>query len=106
MPCIPFNIDGVTGVACTRGSRREKCSTCGSSSNLYCDGCDKPLCAPCSVSHRRNLDFCPECCRELFREWCATEEGKRYASGHRDLRRNAFRAWAKHNPDRFDLLTI
>lgn len=109
MPCIPFSHvapDGsvVTGIACTRGARRSKCATCKQAAGLECDGCDRPLCAPCAVSHRTGVDFCPTCCRALFVEWCASAEGQRFTGGHRDLRRNAFRAWAKATQDRFDRL--
>lgn len=86
----------MTIITCGPRAKSQLCATCAKLGQLLCDGCDAPLCAPCSVSHRPDLDFCPTCCRDIFRQWCATEEAKRYATGHRDLRRNAFRAWVKN----------
>lgn len=97
MTCVFYTgAAGVTVIACGPRAKPAPCASCSKLSQLLCDGCDKPLCAPCSVSPREGLDFCPVCCRDVFREWCATDEGRRYAAGHRDLRRNAFRAWAKN----------
>ncbi len=83
-------------IACGPRAKPKACATCGKLGQLLCDGCDAPLCAPCSVSHRPDLDFCPSCCREIFVQWCGEEEGQRYRAGHRDIRRNAFRAWVKN----------
>lgn len=82
-------------ILCSRNAPAKRCATCSKLGQLLCDGCDQPLCAPCSVSPRDGLDFCPACCRPYFTEWCATEEGQRFKTAHRDLRRNAFRAWAR-----------
>lgn len=96
MSCETFNVGGATVIGCGRNARALRCATCNKLGQLCCDGCDAPLCAACSVSPRTGLDFCPTCCKPYFKEWCATEEGQRYATGHRELRRGAFRAWAKN----------
>lgn len=109
---VPF------GVVCVRGQRRKRCANCNNLGSLECDGCDKPLCAECSVSpgkHPRaglgDLDYCPACCRGIFKEWCAGE-GASYRVPkpgiteltHKMLRRAAFRKWAKANPEKFQPL--
>lgn len=96
MTCFIRTVGSTTIIACARNAPAKRCSACGKLGQLACDGCDLPLCAACSVSPRDGLDFCPSCCRPYFKEWCGTEEGRRYANGHRDVRRNAFRAWARN----------
>ncbi len=97
MTCDFYKLPGgVTAIACGPRAKPQRCATCKGLGQLLCDGCDAPLCAPCSVSAREGLDHCPTCCKPIFAQWCATEEGLRYAAGHRDLRRNAFRAWTRN----------
>lgn len=120
MPMYGHNIIGgdgkVIGIACSR-HRTRACTNCNiREGGLECDGCDKPLCAQCSVPPRKGLDFCPTCAKPIFEEWCDSPEGKALAVGvshdvnhgspgqARTLRRMAFRAWAKKNPTRFDAL--
>lgn len=116
MTCTPFKIDGrVAGVVCSRAPRRKRCSACGNLGKLECDGCDKPLCAECSVSLGKHpdaslgsLDYCPACCRPIFKEWCAGP-GAVYRVPkpgvteltNKMLRRAAFRRWATANPEKF-----
>lgn len=113
MPCIPFHsADGkFSGIVCTRGRRgkRQLCATCKAPCDLLCDGlkCDQPLCLGCAVSPRSGLDFCPSCCRQAFVWWLRNEGGKAaYQLGptepaRKSNGRNAFRAWAKANADKF-----
>lgn len=111
--------DGSTGIVCQRRPPRKRCASCHQLAGLECDGCDKPLCAPCSVSpgpqvlpdSTTSLDFCPTCCRPVFVEWCAGP-GAAYKvpkpgitpDTHRMLRRAAFRKWATEHPEKFDAL--
>lgn len=95
MSCAVRQVDGKTVFAIGPRVPVWFCPACGKIAKLVCDGCDAPVCEACSVSPRTGLDFCPACCRPYFKEWCGTEEGKRYATGHRELRRDAFRAWVK-----------
>lgn len=117
MSCYSYKVDGVTLIGCSRNRPRKPipCASCSVKlGNLLCDGCDKGLCPHCSTAPTDKLDFCPTCARGLFVEWCGSPEGKRWASGatalklepqaHRDLRRNAFRKWAKENAARFEQL--
>lgn len=95
MPCDRINVPGggVT-IVCTRGRR---------SSKLLCDGCDAELLAKDSVSPRRELDFCPTCAKPAF-DWWKTNAGGAavYAAAQPlDLKRNAFRFWARQNAPRF-----
>lgn len=69
MPCIPFDINGVRGIACTRGrARTPKCSVCKTRQGTQlCDGklgggktCDVPLCHQCAQKPRKNVDLCPK----------------------------------------------
>lgn len=66
MTCDFRTIDGMTVIACGKNARPQRCATCSKLGQLLCDACDQPLCAPCSVSHRADLDYCPACCREIF----------------------------------------
>lgn len=68
MPCIPFEHNGVRGIACVKGARRQRCG-CGSLATLLCDWkvkakrtgtCDKPLCEVCSYHPAPEKDLCPE----------------------------------------------
>lgn len=95
MTCDVLKVNGMTAIVCSRNAPAKRCAACSKLGQLACDGCDQPLCAACSVSPRDGLDFCPNCCRPYFVEWCATDEGRRWRTAHRDLRRNAFRAWVK-----------
>jgi hypothetical protein len=90
--------NGMAVIACARGPRVPVwfCATCKVIARLVCDGCDQPVCEACSVSPRTGLDYCPSCCKPYFKEWLATEEGQRFVPAARELRRAAFRAWAKN----------
>lgn len=93
----------VVGIACGRGRRTPPCATCKSpEAKLACDGCDEQLCAPCSVSPQKGLDFCPTCAKPAF-EWWKTNEGGDaiYRDKGRAVGRVAFRGWAKKNAVQF-----
>lgn len=93
----------VIGIACTRGNRYVKCGSCkADGAKLSCDGCDAALCAACSVSPDKKLDFCPTCFKPAFDWWKENAGGKDiYAKQGKALGRIAFRAWAKGDRDRF-----
>jgi hypothetical protein len=85
------------GIYCTR-ERKRRCYTCQApNASLSCDGCDHVLCTCCAVSPKQGLDFCPACAREawLFFWRSAQPEGDRAA------RRQAFRLWAREQPEKF-----
>lgn len=115
MPWIPLPGGGFAHI-CVRGRKpkRKRCLACSGEqlADLECDGCDAPLCRSCAVTPRKDVDFCPSCTRPLFKEWCATEQGRGYKVArpgidgrtHRHLRRAAFRRWAVENVARFDPL--
>lgn len=86
-------------IACGRKPPRRRCATCGVlGAGLECDGCDKPLCASCSVSPKEGLDFCPACARPAWVHWWKTSP---VVAGHREQRRSEFRSWARLNADTF-----
>lgn len=69
MPCTPFDLgNGVTGIACTRGSSRKRCKECGANASKLCDyplrgksagrTCDANLCARCAVNVGPDRDYC------------------------------------------------
>lgn len=93
----------VIGIACSRGPRYAKCSACGSGgAKQTCDGCDKPLCAACSVAPTGKLDFCPTCAKPAFEWWKENAGGKAvYAEKGRAVGRVEFRAWVKANKAKF-----
>ena len=58
---------GITGVACTRGTRPIKCVTCGKAGVHLCDyptgkgkTCDNGMCAEHRKDVGAGLDYCPE----------------------------------------------
>lgn len=87
-------------IACGR-RRRVKCATCKlADAGLECDGCDRPLCASCSVSPRKELDYCPRCFEPAWKHWLRLFPTS--ASVYtREERRAAFRQWARHEADTF-----
>ena len=93
----------VIGIACSRGGRYAQCSACGSSqAKLACDGCDKPLCAQCSVAPTSKLDFCPDCTKPAFDWWKENAGGASvYAGLGRNVGRMQFRAWVSANKKQF-----
>lgn len=95
---------------CRRPGPKKICATCRKrEAPLLCDGCDKPLCVHCAVSPKREQDFCPSCAKPVFEGWCGLQEGKDWSAVpegrdpelHRQMRRDAFRAWARVNADAF-----
>ncbi len=108
MTCHFTKINGANVIVCTGRARPQRCAACSKLGQLFCDGCDKPLCATCAVAPTLKLDFCPTCCRALFVEWCSTPAGRALAlpvdpkARDRLVRRLGFREWAKKNPHRFE----
>ncbi len=102
MPCIPFNIDGISGIVCTRGQRRTgKCATCGEKGpGLECDKCDAKLCFGCSVSPAQGIDFCPSCFKPAWQWWLGTD-GQSWVEAPKAVRRVAFRKWVREHITRF-----
>lgn len=65
MPCVPFEINGVRGIACMAKDRR-RCP-CGNRIAFLCDWktpdakrptCDAPLCARCTYKPAPDKDLC------------------------------------------------
>lgn len=66
----------VRAIACSRGSRRQRCSACQrNSATQLCDGpnperesktCDAPLCRLCAVRHA-GKDYCVTCADAIER---------------------------------------
>lgn len=104
MTCDFFRLpDGTRGVICSRASKRATCATCGQVADLLCDGCDKPLCRDCAVSPRDNEDLCPKCFNAPFQAWLrAGALGHHVIPGHREQRRDAFRAFVREHPSFLD----
>jgi predicted amidophosphoribosyltransferase len=95
MPCDARRLgDGTLLIACSRGRRSKR---------LLCDGCDAELSPKDAVSPRTNLDFCPKCAYPAFAHWLEHEGGRAvYAGGQpHELKRNAFRFWARANAVKF-----
>jgi hypothetical protein len=89
--------DGALVIACYRGKRP---------TYRLCDGCDARLEPKDSVSPQRELDFCPTCAKPAFDWWKANAGGAAVYAGSQplELKRNAFRFWARANARQFLLL--
>lgn len=100
--------DGKLAIGCGRRATPQRCHVCRKVGQLLCDGCDKPLCAVCSVAPTSKLDFCPPCFEPIFRPWMKAGGASFYA-GSTDAAalangRNAFRAWARANVAAFEAI--
>lgn len=96
--------DGTRIIACSRGPapRLKKCATCGKPGALLCDGCDKSVCGDCAVSPATEQDFCPRCFGPVFKQWL--RENPTTLEATREVRRRAFRIWARVKPEAFDVI--
>lgn len=85
--------DGATLIACGPRGRR----------TTLCDGCDAKLPPKDAVSPQRELDFCPTCAKPAFDWWKANAGGAAVYAGAQslELKRNAFRFWARQNKRQF-----
>lgn len=95
MTCHKLQLPGGgIAIACTRGRR---------ASYTLCDGCDVKLDPREGVSPKRELDFCPNCARPAFDWWKANAGGAAVYGGREplELKRNAFRFWARQNAEKF-----
>lgn len=73
MPCdVKWTPGGGYAIACSRGQRQPRCSSCGARASKLCDyrverdgkpaTCDRALCTRCAVRvpfGSRFLDYCP-----------------------------------------------
>jgi hypothetical protein len=102
----------VIGIACsrTKGPRSAPCSACGKPGKQLCDGkgCDKPLCASCSVSPTpAATDYCPACFAPAWAHWKVRCGGAEvYRRQGRPAARIHFRGWVKKNPLEFLSLVV
>lgn len=71
MPCIPFNQNGMRGIACVRGpiARPKRCAYCGAPATCLCDHpkgkktCDTPMCDDCVTEVDTDLHQCRGHCQ-------------------------------------------
>lgn len=68
-----------------------------------CDGCDGKVKPVDSVSPAAELDFCPACAKPALEYWLQNEGGRIVYAGTQalELKRNAFRLWARFHSKEF-----